>query len=133
VSRPISRRAVSRLLYGSAVGFLFLDAVGLADWGARAALAVVIATVSIRLGFGMMRPLRVDEKSHPPVDVITDGGIPVFTCAGCGTQVVLLRKGNDRPPRHCGDPMRFDVVAEAFEGQQDRIGPAYADVVVTDD
>ncbi len=108
----MSRRNASRLLYGSAVGCLVLDAAGVADWGSRAALAIVIATVSIRLGFGMMRPLRVDEKSHPPVDVIADGGIPVYTCAGCGTQVVLLRTGNDRPPRHCGEPMRFDVIAE---------------------
>jgi len=129
----MSRRTVSRLLYGSAALLLALDAVGVAGWGARAALAIIIATVSLRLGFGMMRPLRVGEKSHPPVDVVTDGGIPVYTCAGCGTQVVLLRKGNERPPRHCGEPMRFDVVAEEFEGHQDRVGPSYADVVVTDD
>ena len=109
----MSRRNTSRLLYGSAVVFLGLDAAGVADWGSRAALAIVLATVCARLGFGMMRPLRVDEKSHPPVDVVRDDGIPVYTCAGCGTQVVLLRKGTDRPPRHCGEAMRFDVVPES--------------------
>jgi len=131
----MSRRDVSRLLYGSAVVFLALDAVGVATWGARAGLAIVIATVSLRLGFGMMRPLRVGEKSHPPVDVITEGTIPVYTCAGCGTQLVLLRKGNDRAPRHCGEAMRFDEVVEVdeeFAGAHDRVAPAYDDTVVTD-
>ena len=92
--------------------FLALDALGVADWGARVALAIVIATVSLRLGFGMMRPLRVGEKSHPPIDVISDEGIPVYACTGCGTQLVLLRKGNDKAPRHCGETMRLDVVPE---------------------
>ena len=128
----MTRRSVSRLLYGSAVFFLALDAAGLAGWGGRVALAIVIATVSLRLGFGMMRPLRVGEKSHPPVDVVTEGAIPVYTCAGCGTQVVLLRKGNDRPPRHCGEPMRYDEVSEEFAGAHDRVAPAYDDTVVTD-
>lgn len=130
--RTVSRRTVSRLLYGSAVLFLALDAIGVAGWGARAALAIVIATVSIRLGVGMMRPMRVNEKSHPPVDVIAPGAIPLYTCTGCGTQLVLLRKGNDRPPRHCGEPMRFDEVSEEFEGAHDRLAPAYDDTVVTD-
>ncbi len=128
----MSRRNVSRLLYGSAVACLALDAAGLAGWGGRAALAIVIATVAMRLGFGMMRPLRVGEKSHPPVDVVSDGTIPVYTCAGCGTQVVLLRKGSDRAPRHCGEPMRFDEIAEEFAGAHDRVAPAYDDTVVTD-
>lgn len=106
------RRTVSRLLYGSAALCLALDVAGVADWGTRAALAIVIGTVAIRLGFGMMRPLRVGAKSHPPVDVVAEGGVPVYSCAGCGTQVVLLRQGNDKAPRHCGEPMRFDVVVE---------------------
>ena len=108
----MSRRTTSRLLYGSAVVLLALDAIGAIDWGVRAALAVVIATVCLRLGFGMMRPMRVDEKSYPPVDVVADGGIPVYACAGCGTQLVLLRRGSDRPPRHCGEAMRLDVVSD---------------------
>ena len=91
---------------------LALDALGAIGWGVRAALAVVIATVCLRVGFAMMRPMRVDEKSYPPVDVVADGGIPVYACAGCGTQLVLLRRGSDRPPRHCGEAMRFEVVAE---------------------
>ena len=128
----MTRRNVSRLLYGSAFVFVALDAAGLADWGGRVGLAIVIATVALRLGFGMMRPLQVGEKSHPPVDVVTDGFIPVYTCAGCGTQVVLLRKGNDRPPRHCGEAMRYDEVAEEFAGVHDRVAPAYDDTVATD-
>ncbi|HVE98554.1 MAG TPA: hypothetical protein VNA12_05180 [Mycobacteriales bacterium] len=108
----MSRRSTSRLLYGGAAVCLALDVLGVADWGGRAALAIVLGTVCLRLGLGMMAPLRVGEKSHPPVDVISEAGIPVYTCAGCGTQVILLRKGNDRPPRHCGEAMRFDVVPE---------------------
>ena len=128
----MSRRTVSRLLYGSALVCLALDAVGVAAWGARAALAIVIATVALRLGFGMLRPLRVDEKNHPPVDVVADGAIPLYTCTGCGTQLVLLRSGNDKAPRHCGEAMRYDEVSETNALRHDRVAPAYEDTVVTD-
>jgi hypothetical protein len=56
--------------------------------------------------------MRVGTKNYDPVDVVEpSGGLPVYSCTGCGTQLILLRKGNDRAPRHCGEPMRYDVVA----------------------
>jgi predicted RNA-binding Zn-ribbon protein involved in translation (DUF1610 family) len=29
----------------------------------------------------------------------------VFACETCGEQLVLLRRGTDVPPRHCGEKM----------------------------
>ncbi|MEO6713383.1 MAG: hypothetical protein ABIM89_08155 [Mycobacteriales bacterium] len=81
------------------------------SWAARAAGALLISVLVIRWGYASLRPMRVGAKNYEPVDVVEpDGGLPVYTCTGCGTQLVLLRKGNDRPPRHCGEPMRYDVV-----------------------
>ena len=105
----------NRLLYLAAAVLALLDVTGVAGWGLRAALALLVASTILRIGLASIAPLRVGEKSHPPVDAIEPGGIPVYACSGCGTQLVLLRKGNDRPPRHCGEPMRLDVIEEAFD------------------
>ena len=81
------------------------------DWGPRVALGLVAAYVVVRLGVASFRPLARVERSGPAVDVVEpEGAIPVYACTGCGTQLVLLRKGNDRPPRHCGEPMTYSVV-----------------------
>lgn len=80
------------------------------SWGARAAGALMISVLVIRWGYASLRPMRVGAKNFEPVDVVEPDGLPLYTCAGCGTQLVLLRKGNDRPPRHCGESMRYDVV-----------------------
>jgi hypothetical protein len=41
----------------------------------------------------------------PPADVAEEGSLLVFACETCGEQLVLLRKGTDVPPRHCGERM----------------------------
>ncbi len=87
------------------------------SWAARAAVAVLIGTLVVRIGIASIGPLQVGAKSHPPVDVVESGSIPVYACAECGTQLVLLRKGNDKPPRHCGEPMRLSMVEDQDQGQ----------------
>ena len=109
----MNRRLSTRLLLGAVVVLLVLRYAADVSWGARAAVALLVGTVILRVGLATMRPLRVDEKSHPPVDVVEPEGLPVYACLGCGTQLVLLRKGNDRPPRHCGEAMELRIIADA--------------------
>ena len=82
------------------------------SWGARAAVGVLLATFVIRWGVASLRPLRVGEKAYEPVDVVEESGVPIYACKECGTQLVLLRRGSDKPPRHCGEAMTFSVVPE---------------------
>ncbi|MEP7054873.1 MAG: hypothetical protein ABI912_06460 [Actinomycetota bacterium] len=80
------------------------------SWAGRAAGALLIATLVIRWGLASLRPMQVGTKNYDPVDVVEPDGLPVFSCSGCGTQLLLLRKGNEKPPRHCGEPMRYAVI-----------------------
>jgi hypothetical protein len=83
------------------------------SWGARAAVGLLIAFAVVRWGLASMRPMQPGQKSYEPVDVVEDAGVPVYACKACGTQLVLLRRGSDKPPRHCGEPMTYSVVAES--------------------
>lgn len=73
----------------------------------RLAVAILMALVLASVGIGMLRSLGgrtphkpLEQIEIPPADVrIT------FWCENCGTEVLLLRKGSENPPRHCGEPM----------------------------
>lgn len=110
-----SRRLTTRLLLGAVVLLLVARYAGGVSWGARAAVGLLIATLVIRWGLASMRPMRPGEKAYDPVDVVEESGVPVYACKACGTQLVLLRRGSDRPPRHCGEPMAYSVVPEASD------------------
>ena len=112
MSRAVSRRLTTRLLLAACVLLLVLRYAGGVSWGARAAFGLLIATVVLRWGVASIRPLQLDAKSYPPVDVVEEDGVPVYSCKACGTQVVLLRRGSDKPPRHCGEAMDFAIVGE---------------------
>jgi hypothetical protein len=105
------RRLSSVALLLVVVGLLVLRYAFDVAWAARAAGAVLISTLVIRWGLASLRPMQVGAKNYDPVDVVEPDGLPVYSCSGCGTQLLLLRKGNDKPPRHCGEPMRYAVVA----------------------
>jgi len=82
-------------------------------WGLRAAVGLLLATVVLRWGIASIRPLQAGAKTYEPVDVVEPDGVPVYSCKECGTQVVLLRRGSDKAPRHCGEAMAFTVVPES--------------------
>ena len=84
------------------------------SWGLRAAGGLLIATFVIRWGVASLRPLQTGTKTYAePVDVLEPEGVPVYSCKECGTQLVLLRRGSDKAPRHCGEAMTFMVVPES--------------------
>jgi hypothetical protein len=80
----------------------------LAVSAARTVVAIVVAVVFIAIGFGMLlslvrrspRNVPLPEAEPPPANVrIT------FWCEECGTELLLLRKGSEAAPRHCGEAM----------------------------
>jgi hypothetical protein len=106
------RRYGTRLLLAAVAVLLVLRYAAHVSWAARAAVGLLIATLVIRWGLASMRPLQVGAKAYEPVDVVEEAGVPVYSCKECGTQVVLLRRGSDKPPRHCGEPMAYALVAD---------------------
>lgn len=108
----MSRRLASRLLYVAVVLLLVARYAGHVSWAARAAVGLLLATLVVQWGLASMRPLQVGAKTYEPVDVVEEDGVPVYSCRECGTQLVLLRRGSDKPPRHCGDAMTYAVVPE---------------------
>lgn len=124
------RSRSTRLLLAAVVGLLVLRYAFGVSWGARAAGALLLGVFIVKVGLATFRPLQ--HEPLPPVrDVVGSEGVPLYACTTCGTQLVLLREGKDKPPRHCGEPMTFSLVTD-FEGAHDRSGPDYEDTVVPD-
>jgi len=77
----------------------------------RLAIAIGMFVVIATIGVGMLRGLR-DTPRHaggaapagppPPLPVASR---VTFWCETCGTEVLLIRRGTDAPPKHCGEPM----------------------------
>ena len=107
-----SRKVFTRALLAACVLLVVAHYAGGVSWGLRAAGGLLIATLVVRWGLASIRPLSTGPKTYAPVDVVEPEGVPVYSCKECGTQVVLLRRGSDKPPRHCGEAMAYAVVPE---------------------
>ncbi len=73
----------------------------------RYALAVLFAAALGWVGLGMVRSLSHRPGSgafEEPVDAPADART-IFWCQTCGTELLLLRRGSEKPPRHCGESM----------------------------
>lgn len=108
-----SRKAFTRALFAVCALLVVAHYAAGLTWGLRAAGGLLIATLVVRWGLASMRPLHVGAKTYEPVDVMEPDGVPVYSCKECGTQLVLLRRGSDKRPRHCGEAMVFTVVPES--------------------
>ena len=74
----------------------------------RVAVAVVIAVALVSIGLGMLLSLVRRTPRNVPLPLAEPPPANVritFWCEECGTEVLLLRKGSDAPPRHCGESM----------------------------
>jgi hypothetical protein len=67
----------------------------------------MVALIFGSVGIGMLRSLNrsprsvpFDHVEAPPQDVRV-----TYWCGTCGTEVLLLRKGSEAAPRHCGEAM----------------------------
>lgn len=73
--------------------YVFAPLLGLAIW---------------RIGIGSFASLRhgaahIPEGPPQPLDLRTER--VVYACGGCGAEVMLLVRGTESAPRHCGEKM----------------------------
>ena len=74
----------------------------------RVVIAVVAGLVIFLFGFVVIRGFAVPRGGGPSLEAVKtlpEGVRILFWCEMCGTEVLLLRAGNENPPRHCGEPM----------------------------
>ena len=62
----------------------------------------------LRVGLSTFGSLRAGASyipDGPPVPVDPEVERVVYGCAGCGAELLLLVRGTQVPPRHCGEKM----------------------------
>lgn len=82
--------------------------VALTDVPAAYVFAPLLGVTILWIGVGSLRSLQAGAAHIPsappePVDPTTQR--TTLRCAGCGAEVLLLVRGTDVPPRHCGERM----------------------------
>lgn len=72
----------------------------------RLVLAIIFAIALGWIGLGMLRSLGFRPNStYDEVRESPKGFRTLFWCETCDTEVLLLRRGSDKAPRHCGETM----------------------------
>lgn len=76
----------------------------------RTALAVVFGFVIFGILFATVRGFAGPRggASRPQlesVEPMPPGLRILYWCETCGLEVLVLRRGSENPPRHCGEPM----------------------------
>ncbi|MEX2221063.1 MAG: hypothetical protein WEG40_04620 [Candidatus Rokuibacteriota bacterium] len=77
--------------------------------------APLLGLVIFRAGVGSFASLRAGGAhipDGPPVPVDPAAERTVYWCSGCGAELLLLVRGSEIAPRHCGEKMteRREVV-----------------------
>jgi len=73
----------------------------------RVFIAVVMGLAIASIGWMMLRGLRVQAPTKE-LEVVEEAPVDAritFYCENCHTEVLLLRRGSEQPPRHCGEKM----------------------------
>jgi DNA-directed RNA polymerase subunit RPC12/RpoP len=83
----------------------------------RLVIAVLMGLVIAGVGFstlrGLARPVPPSPKPEEAQPMLHIARV-TFWCSNCGTELLLLRKGTDAVPRHCGEKMeRREEVARS--------------------
>lgn len=81
----------------------------LTEW--RYVLAPLLGLVVFQWGVATLRSFQrgaygetLEEQGAEPEPVPIDERV-VYWCEPCGAELVLVTRGADRPPRHCGQKM----------------------------
>jgi len=76
----------------------------------RVVVAIFAGLVIFFFGYSVIRGFAGPRRgaAGPPLEAIKplpEGVRILYWCETCGIEVLLLRAGNETPPRHCGEPM----------------------------
>lgn len=76
-------------------------------FGPRWVIAPLLGYLIYRVGTGMLAGMAADADATPPkpTAIAQTTERTVYTCGECGTEVVLVVRGEEAPPRHCGERM----------------------------
>lgn len=83
-------------------------AVAVWDVPARYIFAPLLGLLILRIGlasFGSLRSGAAHVPSGPPQPLDPSLERITYWCAGCGAELLLLIRGAEVPPRHCGERM----------------------------
>jgi hypothetical protein len=71
-------------------------------------VAVLAGLAIARIGIASLRSLAAggpQASDGPPQPVDPQEERVTYLCQVCGAEMLLLVRGTERPPRHCGEPM----------------------------
>lgn len=95
--------------------------VALTDVPAAYVFAPLLGLAILRIGLGSLFSLQAGAAHVPsgdpsPVDPTTER--TTYWCGGCGAEVLLLVRGTESPPRHCGERMheRVEILRRRANG-----------------
>ena len=75
----------------------------------RTILAVVFGFVILFILLATLRGFAGPRGGAKPaieaVEPMPEGLRILYWCETCGLEVLVLRRGTENPPRHCGEPM----------------------------
>lgn len=89
-----------------------IAAVAITDIPPAYVFAPLLAVVILWFGLGSLRSLQLGGANVPDGDPqAVDHSLErtTYWCAGCGAEVLLLVRGTDAPPRHCGERMQARI------------------------
>lgn len=96
--------------------------VAVTDIPAAYLFAPLLSVAILVVGLGSLRSLQVGGAHIPegdPVAVDPTVERTTYWCAGCGAELLLLYRGTESPPRHCGERMheRTEILREPRGGE----------------
>jgi membrane associated rhomboid family serine protease len=97
--------------------------VAFTDVPAAYVFAPLLGAGILWFGIGSLMSLQAGAAHVPdgdpaPVDPTVER--TTYWCAGCGAELLLLVRGTQSPPRHCGERMRerVEIVGERLTGDR---------------
>ncbi len=79
-------------------------------------LAPLLGYAIFRSGTAMLRGMAEGgpSRADPPEPVMNRPERTLYSCEQCGVELLLVVRGADTPPRHCGERMheRIELVHE---------------------
>ena len=83
------------------------------QFGAKWVVAPLIGYAVYKVGTAMLRNMAQDARggnvADEPTPVLHHADRTLYWCEHCGAELLLVVRGADAPPRHCGERMHQRV------------------------